>query len=61
MYNEETGQLLCTTEQMLVHVDTVAARSAPIMPGPKRALEAIWEVHKDMPPPENVGRVMEVP
>lgn len=61
MYNEDTGQLLCTTEQMLVHVDTVAARSAPIMPGPKRALEAIWEVHKEMPPPENVGSVMEVP
>jgi carnitine 3-dehydrogenase len=61
MYNTHTDELLCTTEQMLVHVDTVAARSAPIMPGPKRALETIWEVHKNMPRPENVGRVMEVP
>lgn len=61
MYNADTGELLCTTEQMLVHVDTVAARSTPIMPGPKKALEAIWEVHKEMATPENVGSVMEVP
>ena len=61
MYNEDTGALLCTTEQMLLHVDTVAAKTAPIMPGPKRALDAIWEVHKNMERPGNVGRVMEVP
>ena len=61
MYNADTDELLCTTEQMLVHVDTVAAKSAPIMPGPKKALEAIWDVHKHMPRPENVGSVMEVP
>ncbi len=61
MYNEDTDELLCTTEQMLVHVDTVAARSTPIMPGPRKALEAIWEVHRDMPRPKDVGRIMEVP
>ena len=61
MYNADTDELLCTTEQMLVHVDTVAAKSAPIMPGPQKALEAIWEVHRDMPRPDNVGSVMEVP
>ena len=61
MFNEDTGDLLATTEQMLVHVDMAAARSAPINPGPQRALEAIWEVHKEMPRPENVGRVMGIP
>ncbi len=61
MYNEDTGELLCTTEQMLVHVDTVAAKAAPIMPGPKRALDAIWASHRHMDRPKNVGRVMEVP
>lgn len=61
MFNEDTGELLCTTEQMLLHVDMAAAKAAPINPGPKRALEAIWKVHKDMEKPKNVGRVMEVP
>ena len=61
MFNEDTGELLCTTEQMLLHVDTVAAKTAPIMPGPKQALDAIWEVHKEMEKPKNVGRVMGVP
>ena len=60
MFNADTGELLCTTEQMLLHVDTVAAKAAPIQPGPRRALEAIWEVHQDMDRPANVGRVMEV-
>lgn len=61
MFNEDTGDLLCTTEQMLVHVDTVAAKSAPIMPGPKAALDAIWEAHRGMKRPNNVGSVMELP
>jgi len=61
MYNEDTGELLCTTEQMLIHVDTVAAKSVPINPGPKAVLDAIWGTHREMALPENVGRVMEVP
>lgn len=60
MFNDDTGQLLCTAEQMLLHVDTVAAKAAPILPGPKRALDAIWESHRTMATPSNVGRVMEV-
>jgi len=61
MYHEDTGELLCTTEQMLIHVDMAATKSAPIQPAQKAALEAIWEVHKGMEVPQNVGRVMEVP
>jgi carnitine 3-dehydrogenase len=61
MYHEGTGELLCTTEQMLVHVDMAAAKSAPIQPDQKRALDAIWEVHREMEVPGNVGRVMGVP
>lgn len=60
MFNADTGELLCTTEQMLLHVDTVAAKTAPIQPGPRRALEAIWERHQHMERPANVGRVMAV-
>ena len=56
MYNEDTGELLCTTEQMLLHVDMAAAKTAPIMPGPKAALDAIWEVHQEMERPADVGR-----
>ena len=61
MYNSDSGELLCTTEQMLLHVDMAAAKAAPIQPGPRRVLEAIWEVHRTMDRPANVGRVMEVP
>lgn len=60
MYHEQSGDLLCTTEQMLVHVDLHAGRSAPIADGPRRALDAIWEAHQHMQAPANVGRTMSV-
>ena len=61
MYHAETGALLCTTEQMLLHVDSDAGRTAPILPGPATALAAIAEAHADLPVPDQVGRVMQIP
>lgn len=61
MYHAETGALLCTTEQMLLHVDNDAGRTAPILPGPATALAAIAEAHADLPVPDQVGRVMQIP
>ena len=61
MYHAESGELLCTTEQMLLHVDNGAGRTAPILPGPAAALAAIAEAHADLPVPDQVGRVMNIP
>ena len=52
---------LCTTEQMLLHVDTKAQKTTPIRDDVYEALAAIWESHKDLPKPKNVGRTMTVP
>ena len=43
-----------------MHVDMKLGKSAPILPHVAEALTAIYEVHKHMPTPENVGRVMKI-
>jgi len=61
MYNGRTGKLICTTEQMLLHVDKAAQKAAPAKPGVHKALQAIMAAHHDMPKPDRVSRVMDVP
>ena len=61
MYHGETGELLCVTEQMLLHVDMNAAAACPIKPEVFEALSAIWQVHKDMLRPKQAGRQMAIP
>ena len=58
MTHGESGALLATTEQMLVHVDMQAASAAPILPGVYAALEAIVAAHRAVPVPKQVGRQM---
>lgn len=58
MYHAHSGVLLACTEQMLVHVAMETAKASPIAPQVYEALAAIWEVHKTMPVPEQVGRQM---
>ena len=58
MYRD--GEPLCTGEQMLVHVDTAAGRSAPVLDGPAAAVAAITAVHASMPPPPEAGRRMAI-
>ncbi len=54
------GEVAATTEQMLLHVDTAAGRTAPILDGPRRALEAVAAAHAVLLRPANAGRVMEL-
>ncbi len=61
MYHGDTAALLCTAEQMLVHVDMNAGRSCPILPNVAAALAAISEAHVDLPIPPQVGSVMRLP
>ncbi len=61
MLHAADGGLLCTAEQMLVHVDTRAGRSAPILPHVAAALHAIASSHAALAVPPQVGTVMQLP
>lgn len=56
MHNAKTGELLATGEQMLVHVDMNAGRSAP-MPGDLlQRVMAVQAAHALLPTPPQAGR-----
>jgi carnitine 3-dehydrogenase len=61
MYHGDTGKLLCTTEQMLVHVDMTAGRSTPMLPDVAEAVHAIARAHASLPVPPQAGTVMRLP
>lgn len=61
MYRGEGDELLCTTEQMLLHVDAEVGRSAPVLPGPAAAAAAVAAAHAELPLPPQVGRRMQIP
>ena len=58
MHHGESDELLFTAEQMLLHVDTRGGRTAAILPGPKAALDAIWQVHREQLAPDGAGRAI---
>ena len=55
MFRGGDDSLLATTEQMLMHVDMNAARSAAILPEVADALAAISTAHSLLPPAERAG------
>jgi acyl-CoA thioesterase FadM len=61
MFHGIDGGLLCSAEQMLVHVDMNLGRSAPILPEVAEALRAIAASHASLPIPSHVGSVMRLP
>jgi carnitine 3-dehydrogenase len=61
MYHGETGDLLATTEQMLLHVDMKTSAAAPIQPQVLAVLQQVWQAHQHLPAPKQKGRVMAVP
>lgn len=58
--DRQSGSRIFTAEQMLLHVDGNAGKTAPILPGPKAALDATWKVHRDQPRPDDVGRAIAI-
>jgi acyl-CoA thioesterase FadM len=56
MHHGETGELLATGEQMLVHVDMEAGKSCPMPPELLRKVEAIRAAHSTLPLPPQAGR-----
>jgi carnitine 3-dehydrogenase / betainyl-CoA thioesterase len=51
MTDRDTDDVLCTIEQMLVHVDITSGRSSSILAHPLTALTAIHQSHRALPPP----------
>jgi|TARA_R110002072_G_scaffold28235_9_gene90885 carnitine 3-dehydrogenase len=60
MFHGRDGTRLASTEQLLLHVDMAASKACPIEPQVKAALDAIWDVHRDLPRPDGAGRTMAV-
>lgn len=58
MSHGDTGALLATAEQMLVHVDMAAGRSAAMPADLLAHLDAIRRAHAALPTPDVVGRPM---
>jgi carnitine 3-dehydrogenase len=56
MHNAETGALLATGEQMLVHVDMAAGRSAPMPEDLHARVQAVLAAHAELPRPAQAGR-----
>jgi acyl-CoA thioester hydrolase len=56
MFNETTGDIMARGEQMLMHVDWKAGRSAPFPPELLERIEAITKAHAHLPVPETVGK-----
>jgi acyl-CoA thioester hydrolase len=54
-------QVLCTAEQMLVHVDMTAGRSAPMPGALADRVAQIAAAHSRLPRPAEVGHVMAIP
>ena len=55
MHHGDTGDLLATAEQMLVHVDMQQGRAAPILPPIQQHLQAILQAHAALPRPAQAG------
>jgi acyl-CoA thioester hydrolase len=58
MYHERDGFLAATNEILTVHVDMEARRSAPMPDEVMARLDALWERHARLDPPEGAGRTL---
>ena len=61
MIHAQSGNLLATTEQMLIHVDTNKSKASEIMPSVAEILGEIWASHQQLRRPKQQGRVMNIP
>ena len=55
MQHGDTGELLATAEQMLVHVNMQQGRAAPILPTIHQHLQAVFLAHAVLPRPPQAG------
>ncbi|MDE2304069.1 MAG: carnitine 3-dehydrogenase [Gammaproteobacteria bacterium] len=55
LHRRHDDQLIATGEQMHLHVDTAAAKAAPVAPGVRARLERIRKAHSALPVPAESG------
>ena len=55
MYQADSGELLATGEQMLLHVDMQAGRAAPMPAWLLEHMQAIQQAHAQLPRPAQAG------
>ncbi len=60
MFHAESGDLLCTNEQILVHVDMERGKSQPTLSGPKTILDEVWKEHGKAPRPNRAVMSIQV-
>jgi len=60
MHNAETGELLATGEQMLVHVNLNAGRSIPMPADLHGRVMAVLHAHAALPRPPQAGRAIAI-
>ena len=60
MFHDLSGELLATTEQMLIHVDMNKSKASEISPDVAETLAKIWQSHQKLPSPKEQGRVMHI-
>jgi carnitine 3-dehydrogenase len=60
MFNLETNERLSTCEQMLLHVDSKAAKASAIKPSVALALNALLSSHRILTTPPEVGRILKI-
>lgn len=58
MYHDKEGFPAATTELLFINVDTQVGRSVPMPGNILETLEDIMDSHRQLPIPEDVGRVM---
>ena len=56
MHNAQTGELLATGEQMLVHVDLEQGKSKPMPADLNARVQAVLSAHASLPRPPQAGR-----
>ncbi len=61
MFHADEGWLACVTENIVMHVDMTAKKSAPFPPDVLAKIEAMHEAHKSLPVPPQVGHKIGIP
>jgi len=61
MFHDEKGYLAASCEQIAIHVDLAKRRAAPYPPFLYENVIALRERHKQLPIPEQVGRLIAIP
>ena len=61
MYHATEGYQMATQEQLAVHVDLSIRKVVPFSDDPMAKLAEMWEAHKDLPVPPQVGSTMTIP